>query len=302
MAASLLSLAPITIGSTTIAVERIGFSHDVMANVSWHSGNEYPSLIAVPGSNPRVSFRCHFQDIYALTGLTILSASTFSVYLAKYAALIKDATSVHTKFALTASCTACVYITSVSTDQDGILMADCEAVLLSNDGAAHPFTQTNNNALPSLTAQPILHTLGPLVLNGTGVPGVTGASISLGQRYESRRSDGDKYPRVALRTGGEPRMTIEHGDPLGVLTALGLDGANITSNAVQYFKRYDATTGLVGTANGVSLTIASGRAHPVELGASHGAVATHGIEIMGLSTSSTHPIATSITATVPAAA
>lgn len=300
MTATPYTLAPITIGSTTIGVTQIGFSHDIIANVSIHSGNEYPTLVTVPGANPRVTFRAHFQDIYALTGLTILSASIFSVYLAKYSALIKDSGSVHTKLALATSATAAIQITSVNTDQDGLLMADCEAYLLSADGTTHPTAQTNNNALPALTAAPIIHTLGPFVLNSTGIPGVTSASISLGQKYESFRGDGDNYPKNGRRLGGEPRVSVEHGDPVGVLTGLGLTGANITANAVQYFRRYDATTGVVGSSNGVSVTIASGRVHPVEIRGEQGSIARHGMEVIGLSSSSTHPMVIATNASVPA--
>jgi hypothetical protein len=302
MTASIWSLAPITIGSTTIGVMSYTLPQAVLAQLSQHSGNEYPTLIAVPGSNPRLRFRAHLHDALNLIGLTVLSATTCSAYLAKFESFARSSNSVHMKLALSTSCTAAVQIDSIGVDQDGIAFAECSAVYLSNDGAAHPLTLTTSNALPALSAAAVVHTLGPSVLNGSGIPAVASVSGDLNQELVAQRSDGDKYPRIAARMGGQPRLTIPHKDPVAVLAALGLDGANVTSNFVQYFRRFDATTGVVGASSGISITIASGRAHPTQIEAEHGAIAGQAIEVIGLSATSTHPFALSLSATVPAAA
>ena len=71
---------------------------------------------------------------------------------------------------------------------------------------------------------------------------------------------------------------------------------------VQYFRRFDATTGLVSdtAASGISLTIAAGRAHPLDLSVEQNGIARQGIEFLATSSTGTHPIAVSVAATVPA--
>ena len=299
------SLAPLTIGATTIALLGMSFSRDILASPQFHSGLPYATHIVVPGANPRVTFRCYFQDIYAIAGLTIYKATTFSAYLSKYTDLIRDASSVHARLALASSAVAAVQILSVSVDQDGVLIAECEAVLLSSDGITHPWVYTSNNALPALSAEPVKHTLGPAVLtdtdgNATALPGVTDVNLSLNPSLIVTRSDGDLYPRVASQVQGAPRLAIGHKDPRTLLAELGLLGANQSATAVQYFRRFDATTGVAGASNGISFTM-SGRAHPGTIQAEQGALARDAIEVIPTSSTTSHPVTVSTSATVPAA-
>ncbi len=70
---------------------------------------------------------------------------------------------------------------------------------------------------------------------------------------------------------------------------------------VQYFRRYDATTGIAGAANGISFTIASGHPIPIAIRNEQGRISMTGIEISALSSSTSYPIVVSLTASVPAA-
>jgi len=302
MVAKISSLGPITINSTTIATLGWSFSPDIVKAAQFHSGLQYPAIETTSGANPKVTFRCYFQDIWALTGATILGATTFSVYLSAYTTLIRDASSIHLKLALASSCVAAIQIMSASVDQDGLLIADVEATLLANDSTTHPFAITTNNALPALTAEPIKHTLGPFVLDTVGIPAVQSASIDFAPSLQVSRSDGDLYPRIAAQTQGNPKLSIGHKDPRAVLGTLGLLGTNVATSGIQYFRRHDATTGLAGASNGISVTLGVCRIVPGQLSAEQGGIATQGFELTGLSASTTHPFTVSLTATVPAAA
>lgn len=305
MSASILSMGPLTIGSTTIGTRITGLDPAIVEALQLHSGLPYPTANLVSGANPKFTFECYFQDIVALIpgSFTILSATTFSLYMSLYSSYTRDATSVHTKIALQTSptCYAAVQMLSTRVAQDGTLMAECQAEILGGDSTTYPLVTTSNNTLPALSAEPIKHTLGPCVINSTGVPGVMDAAFNLNPTNETKRSDGDLYPKVTAQLQGQPRLILSHGDPKGVLAALGLLGTNVTANVVQYFRRYDGTTGVAGAANGISLTIASGRAIPVVISNEQGRISTTGIEVSALSSSTTYPVAISLTATVPAA-
>ncbi len=300
MSYNLYSLSPITVNSTVLPVENISMSHAVLAVVHQHSGNEYPTLIAIPGANPTLSFRTPFAGAWGLIGGTLLSATTFDVYLAKFVSSIRSGSSVHPKLPLAASATAVCYITGTSVNQDGILMADVQVIYLSSDGDTHPIgAVTTNNALPALASQPVLHTQGPISLGGTVYGGLKSTGIEFGQQIEPRRSDGNPYPRVCIRSGGQPKITGSHEDPIAlraILTQVGTSSA-----VVQYFRSFDATTGVVALSNSVSISLAApDRIHPVEMAASQGQPATLGFEAWGLSSTATHPFTVSVAATTPA--
>lgn len=301
MATLVHSMAPLTINSTTIAIQDLGLSQDIIANVYQSSGAEYGNIVTVPGANPKVTFRCPLKDAYTLIGNTVLSATTFSVYFAKFSSLIRAGGSVHAKLPLASSATAAVYMTGWSVNQDGIVMADCEAVYLSADGTTHPIgALTTNNALPALTAQPTLHTAGPLSINGTVYGGLMSSGCTLNQQETIQRSDGDLYPRIYARYGGDPRLTGEHADPIGLWSIISPTGANISANVVQYYRAYDTTTGVNSATNSISITVGSGRLHPTTITTAQGQVAKTGFEVYGLSTSSTHPFVTATNASAPA--
>jgi hypothetical protein len=297
------SLSPIKINSTVLAVENIGLPQDVAGTMHQHSGNEFPTLNAIYGANPKLTFRTPFAGAYALFGLSALACTTVEVYLAKFSSLVRAGTTSHPKLALAASASAYGHITGWSVNQDGILMADCELFYLSADGTTHPISAPSlNQTLPSLASQPLLHTLGPVSFNGTVYGGLNQAACQLGQQVTVQRSDGCLYPYLAARTGAQPKLTGDHLDPIALLASavLGYVGTNITANVVQYYRAYDSTTGLNSGSNCVSVTIASGRVNPTAMEASQGAVAKTGFEVNGLSSSSTNPLVIATNASAPA--
>ena len=304
MTATLYSLSPGKFGSTVVPFKSVGFSAGILAELDFHSGNPYGSLVRVPGASPRVVLTMPFAAAYAALsgGLGLTKLTAFEIYLAKFTDGIRSASSDHTKFALDSGAVAHAFITGAACDQDGLLMATVEVHPLADDSTTFPLVQTSNNALPTLAAQPDLHTLGPVSINGSVYPGLQSAGFDLAQGFVAERSDGDRYPKVGRKLDSSPRLFAEHSDPQAILNALGLNGASISANVIQYFRKFDATTGLVSNdaSSAISLTVAAGRAHPMDLGVDQNGIARQGIEFIGTSSTATHPIAVSVTATVPA--
>ena len=303
MTASVLSsLAPVKLNSTTLAVKSVGFSPGIISAADRHSGNLYETLVKVSGAEPRITLNMPFKDAFDLIGFGVLKLTAFEIYLAKFTDYVRSASSEHTKWALSASATAVAIITGWTVDMDGDLLATVEVVPLAAAAATHPLTKTDNNALPTLSSQPTMHTIGPMSINGSVITGLMAAGGELGQNLRTIRRDGDMYARNAGLVSGSPRMSGRHSDPITLINTLGLTGANITSNVVQYFRQYNATTGVVtgDAGTGISLTVASGRIEPGEISIPDAENSEVGINVIGLSTSATHPIAVSTAATVPA--
>ncbi len=296
-AAVLTSLAPLTLGSTTLPTENLRVSPDVASVMHRTSGNEFGSVMAVLGGSPKISFDCTAAEAYTAIGFKGTMFTTCDVYLATFASGIRSAGSGHPKYALAASAKAFAYIRSISASQTGIAMASVEVLLLSSDGVTHPISPTTAS-LPALSAQPALRTLGPGKINGTAYAGLVSMNLDLAPTVEAILSDGSLYPQVCAYAGGAPVITVEHADPETLRGVLGFQGVSLASNYVQYLRDVDATTQTLST-TGISLTVASGRVIPLEFGASNLQIARGGYRVECLSTSTTHPVILATGATVP---
>jgi hypothetical protein len=305
-APSLAGLAPARMGTTVVATEGLMVSPDIATQAFQHSGNEYPSVMQVLGAAPRSRFSTPFAEAYAAFGNSLKPKefTAWDIYFATFAAGLRGSTAVHVKIALTASCKVFAFIKSISCrNRGGPCMAEVEAVYLSNTGLAHPWTRTDNNALPALLAQPVPLTMGPASIDGAVYAGEMDFSIDFGHEVlvgvDGSPGDGLLYPTVAQFIGGKPVFTAAHGDPMSILTELGFTGEAIDADSfIQYMRTVDASSQLVGS-TGYSLTMAKGRVVPVDFGADTMRAARGGFRVEPLSIDDTYPIIVASGAAVP---
>ncbi len=239
-AAIINSLAPLKLNSTVLAIEGLSVSPDVMAQAYRHSGNLYPSIMAVAGAAPTIRFKTPFYAAYLLIGIGAapLKCTTF-------VDAARASTSVHTKYALATSPGAALGFATIqgaSVDQNGILMADVKVVFTSYDGMTYPLVTTTNNALPTLASEPALYSRGPASLNGSIISGNGSASLDLTVHDQSLASDGDLYPRTYAALGYDRGVGVHFLDGISAWASIGVIGTAISSNFIQYFRAYDQTT------------------------------------------------------------
>jgi len=302
MVATITSLSPAKLNTTVVPVKSFGFSPGIISASDRHSGNIYPTLRKRSGASPRITLNIPFKAAYDVIGLGVLKLTAFDFYLATFTDYIRDSASTHTKWALSTSATAVAMLTGYTVDMDGDLLAVVEVVPLAASAAAHPLTKSDANALPTLASQPTMHTIGPMSINGTVIPGLRSAGGDLGQNLSVLRSDGDAYARNAGFLSAAPQMTARHADPRTLCNTLGSLGINLTSSFIQYFRQYDPTTGIVSgdAGTGISVTVASGTVEPGDLSAGDAEIPDIGVVVSPLSSTSTHPMVVSVAATVPA--
>ncbi len=300
MAAPLIySMAPVKLNSTVMAASDVRLMPNNAMQTFRHSGNLFDSIAAFSGGVPRISFKTPVKDALSTIGTGLLALTTFEVFAAKFSnsTFIRLATSTHTKWAATSGC---AYISGWSVGQNGVCMADVEVVVFSSDGATHPLTRSDANAMITVASEPLLHTLGPLSVNGSVITGLNQISVSMGHTLDVRVSDGDLYPRNAALLAGSPSISGEHLDPLTLLTTLNLAGVNINgSSVIAYWKSFDATTQVVSTANSISVTMASGRIAVEDMSEGQNNANKSSIRVSPLSTSTTHPLVISTAASAP---
>jgi hypothetical protein len=299
MAAPLIySSSPCKLNTTVMAATDLRLSANIASQVYQHSGNLFPSVAVLSGAIPRIAFKTPIKDALTVIGTGLLALTNLDFMLAKFSnsTFIKATTSVHTKWNASSGC---AYISGWSIGQGGICLADVDVVPLSTDGTTHPLTRSDNNAMLTLSSEPILHTLGPLSVNGSVITGLNQLSVAMNHTLDVRVSDGDLYPRNAALLAGSPTITGEHLDPATLLTTLSLIGVNISANVIAYWKSFDVTTQIVSTANSVSAAIASGRIVAENIDAGQNNPAKSAIHVIPLSSTATHPLVTSIAATAP---
>lgn len=304
MSAVLSSLAPVTLTksggvATTIPTEHIGVPLGIIQSLHNHSGNVYPTLVVVPGADRRVTLSVPMKIALDTFGLGLVKLTAFAAFFARFEDFNREDTAVHMALELNTACVAAAQISGWTVNVDGILMATVEIVPMSTTGQLDPLKISNDVDLPTLPGSPALHTLGPVKINGTVVPGLSGHSGSIGSNIAVQRTDGDLYARVCARIEAKPTMSLAHQDPVTILNSLTLMGVVITE-VVVYAKAYDPATGVASQAGSISFTIVSGRIQPAGPDASQGGVASTGIEVLGISDDgATNPIAVNTNVTAP---
>lgn len=309
MAVSLInSLAPVTMtifggGLLTLPLVSMGFSTDILASMIHHSGGMSPTLVAVPGANPRIVLTMPLKIAYSTFGFTPKKLTTLDCYLSHFVDAIRDSAATHNRIHLDTGngCTALAQLVGWTVNVDGIAMANIEIILLSGDGTDPPVLFENNVALPALSGTPSLHTLGPVTFDAVVYTGLAGVDVTINAPINALRSDGDLYPRVASRPQNAPSLSLSHTDAETILTTLGTLGLYTTSTVV-YFKEYDPVTGVSNRDAGTAISVTlHGRLHPSGTDAQQGAVAGTGISVMPISTDGiTFPLVVSVAASSPA--
>ncbi len=270
-----------------------------------HSGNEFATHNRQTGAEPRLTCTMPFWDAYNLIGWKSLKCTTLNVYEAKYVDAARQTGGVHRKYALTASAVAHATIRSVTLDGPrGLCLAEVEILYLAAAGTAttHPVTPTDASALPALSAGPTLQSGGPITILATSYSALESMTLDTGNQLEAFTHAGDKYPTICQYAGGAPVIRGVFRDPPTLLTAIGLEGADLATSTVLYFRDYDATTGVLAL-TGVSVTLARGRILPDgDIDSSNRGIDRLGFRIHALAdptTPGTHPWVTASGATLP---
>jgi hypothetical protein len=280
-------------GTTTYAAKSLSLEPEVSLAASNHSGQQMPSGQRVAGAAPpRLRFTMYADDAIAAFGLTFANITTLKAYFGLTSGGVFTAGATHTEVSKEASAIVSAWIDSWSVDEGGEWMATVIAVFYSADGSTDPVAIDEAVAMPALTAQPALHGIGLLTINGTARPGMIGCNYQAGLSLVYQRTDGLPYPTGGIISGFNPGLTIPHADPIGLAVLLGSDGVAIASTTKVELYRYLAAGGALSATGKKTITIATGYVRPSAGGGNHGDLAKGGCEISGTSSNgATHPFA-----------
>ena len=279
----------ISLGLTVVPVSNVTLDPGILETGRRSAGDNYATQQTVFGARPAVTCTMPLGTALDTVGLTCLRMTAFTLSLIK----IDSSTGLDTagagnvQFTLATSALAYAVVSDFQARQGALATATVQIWLISADGTTHPLSKGAGARL-SLSAQPTLHTLGPVDLNGSELPAVAGVSGSLQHEAAARTTDGDLYPTEYAWRASMPMLSIDHSDPDALLTALGLTGSNISAATKVAFLARGSDNLISSTEK--SITIGDGHISPRQESGGVGQTASQGFDILAASSDgTTHP-------------
>lgn len=233
------------------------------------AGHPQPLFKGVRGQRPDVTFRTPMVatalNAMGLFGYDASGGNTDLYYkkAADFGSRTAAASSAHKRLRATQGL---LYWRSlrVSHQQDAEL--DCR-LCLTWDGTNNPIVPAGSTALAGTSVGVEWFTLGPVMVNGSQLPGVQEVSIDLRLNVHERGSDGEIWPTFANIRDCNPIVTVKTLE-LDPWSALGLAGQPITSLIV-YLRKKAANGHNVAnaTTEHISFTATNGIEVPDDIGA-----------------------------------
>lgn len=257
------------------------------------SGEVFPRISSVMAQAPR--FNLTTQQVAGVLGKItskgLVLATGFEVYnqLVSLATGLRTSGSAHQKLAIA---TGIVVPRRLSCSHGQVARLTLEVIGINAAGTTNPVVITESSALPSVVT-PVLHTLGPVKVNGAEVLGIQSVEIDFGISVAVHAGSGAVYPQACFVTEIKPRIAITADDAavLATLTAAGL--AQTATDSLIYFRKLgtNAARVLDATAEHISVTIDDGLWVPGDKSANHPGSAQTSFGIEPVYDGSNEPIA-----------
>lgn len=273
-----------TVGSTVYPVEGFSLLPAVVASHVNHSGLLNSTQVLVAGNDvQRFSFRTPLSAILTGLGLVPTNQDTVVATFARTEGGLIESGNVHTSYTLSGSSTA--WIDEFSVTEGEAATATVAIDGYSDDGSTEVWTKSDTSALPALSAAAVHHGIGPVTINGTAIPQVTGIRYTSGLSVTANRVDGLPLPTGGVISGLQQSVTIDVSNVQAAWAALGGKGLalNGTTGAVINLLRYTPNSGAMSATGQIVLTALNGFASIDNNDADHGAIGSGSITIRGTS-------------------
>jgi hypothetical protein len=149
--------------------------------------------------------------------------------------------------------------TDISASQGGAAKINFNAIGEYN-GTNAPYSIAVNQAVPT-TIAPCLFTLGPVILNGTAIGGVSSMRMALNYQVGSVAADGEVWPSKVWIQSRRPIITIRT-TQASLINTFGTVGAAITASYVTIYLRQMSPDGIIyanNTSNHIKFVIPAGK-------------------------------------------
>ncbi len=293
------------LNSTTIPATDIAYTPNLATEPFRSGGDISASMIRRAGSRPAFRFTAPLASVWtALASFLPVSLSAFEMHAALFSGVSRIATGA-TQFKMdTTAGHALVFAVITGIAPTGgpvpVIMAEVTCYVCAPNGLTDPII-SSTGALPTLSATPDLHTMGPLMDNATAYWGTKSWRIDTGVGMEPIQFDGMFYPTTYRQGAIQASATISHADAVAVYAALTSDGKDATgAGFILWARGYNMTTKVLDT-TGYTFTFANAFANLAQITLSGTNIAETGITLMSYAAPGTltHPITVATSATLP---
>lgn len=160
---------------------------------------------------------------------------------------------------------------SIQAAQGGVAQMTFEQ-LIAYDGTNAPIVVAGSQALSGTPRVTNLHTLGPVVINGTRLEGIQDINIDTGIREVVQGADGLEFPTYLAIMQRQPLIVIRTTEVVS-LSTFGISGAaQGATDSVIYFRKLaeGGTRVAEATAEHISLSVDAGMIRVRDIGGAHG--------------------------------
>jgi hypothetical protein len=285
----------LTLAATVLPVIDAQWGGGVSSSHVVHSGLAQSQQVLVAGTDtPTLTVRTPLSRALTVLGFVPVAMATATLTIANVTGAIIDSGSTHSSYSISSGCSACAYIDSFDVSEGGEAIASVVVRYYSDDGINDPITKGDTAAFPALTANALHHGIGPLTINGTAIPELTGYSYQSGYAFSAQRADALPFPKGETQQGGQPVLSCTVADPTALFGLLGNRGVGIASTTTAVLYSYAPVGGLLTATGAITLTIGAGFVRPTQISGAHGERVTSGCDIMATSSNgATHGIAVS---------
>ena len=271
-----------TIASAVYPVIGFGIAPNVIAEHVNHSGLVNSTQVLVAGTDlQRLTLRTPLQAVASALGLVPTVQDTVAAVFARTRGGLVESGTVHQVYSVASEATVWIDEWSVTEGEAAVATVAIDAY--SADGDAEPWDK-DAGALPALSAAAVHHGIGPVVINGTAIPQVTGISYRSGLSVAANRVSGLPVPAGGVISGLQQEITIDVSDAQAAWQALGGKGVALSGGgAVINLYRYAPANGILDSTGQMTFTATAGFASMGENQADHGQIGSGSITIRATS-------------------
>ncbi|MBU6247129.1 MAG: hypothetical protein KGN77_05180 [Xanthomonadaceae bacterium] len=301
---NLSGLGYANLNGSIVALQGISYSPNLGREPFRSGGDLNPSMMRRAGSRPAFRLTMPLSSAWGALGQFLpVNLSAFTMYEAAFSGTpaLRIGTGA-TTLGLTAITGLAYGMISRIYPTGGavpLVLADVTVVLCATDGLTDPVT-LGSSSLPS-GANPILHTLGPLVDNATARWGVRSWTLDTGIGLEAIQNDGLFYPTTYRLGAVQAIANVAHNDVVTLHAAITDSGKDATgAGFILYARAYDAASKTL-QATGYSFTLANAMASIESSGAQGTDRAEMALQLASYAAANalTYPITVSTSATLP---
>jgi hypothetical protein len=260
---------PLTLNSTTLAVTDVTLELAAVSDIQrlQHSANRFDSVLVRTSGEPRIRFSTPARGALDLLTVDGLKITSLAAWLCKFADFRRSVTATDdSQINFNTNAVGFAYIDSISVAQGQMAMANCVLEILQGTATTDdPIKVGVLGEVPTLSAEPIINTVGPIKIDGSAIDGVRSVNLSFGHQFTRLPADGKVYASTGQLVRSAPEVSADIINPVAWLpapAAEGIAGKVVATSFELFLREFDNATQLLN-GKGISFLMTKASQGPV---------------------------------------